>query len=60
MHKFIAILLIVLISLYLIIAFISFVPNPSDWGNCGRGVFIAVSLVISCVAAAIEESINNN
>jgi hypothetical protein len=59
MHKFIAILLIVLISLYLIIAFISFLPNPSDWGNGGRGAFTIAVLVISCVAAAIEESVNN-
>ena len=60
MNKFIAILLIVIISLYLIIAFISFVPNPSNWGNGGRGAFVVVSLVISCIASAIEESCKNN
>jgi hypothetical protein len=59
MHKFIAILLIVLISLYLIIAFISFVPNPSNWGDGGRGAFTIAVLVISCIAAAIEESCKN-
>jgi hypothetical protein len=59
MHKFIAIVLMVFICLYLVIAFISFLPNPSDWGNGGRGAFTIAVLVISCVAAAIEESINN-
>lgn len=60
MHKFIAILLIVIIFLYLVIAFISFMPNPSNWGSSGRGAFTVAVLVISCVAAAIEESVNNN
>jgi len=59
MHKFIAMLLIVAIFLYLIIAFISFLPNPRDWDNGGRGAFVIASLVISCIASAIDESINN-
>jgi len=59
MHKFLAIVLMVIIFLYLVIAFISFLPNPSDWGNGGRGAFTIAVLVISCVSAAIEESVNN-
>jgi len=59
MHKFIAILLTVVTFLYLVIAFISFLPNPRDWHNGGRGAFVLAVLVISCVAAAIDDSINN-
>lgn len=56
MKTFLKILGIVAVSLYIIVSFISFVPNPAEWGDGGRAAFILITLIISGVSTAISES----
>lgn len=56
MKSYLKILAIVSVSLYLIIAFVSFIPNPSEWDTGGRGAYAFFSLILSFV---IEVSFNH-
>lgn len=47
--QFLIFLGIVTLSMYAIVSFISFTPNPSDWGNGGRGAFTFFDLLLSFV-----------
>lgn len=49
MKQFLIILAIVTLSMYAIVSFISFQPNPSDWGNGGRGAFTFFDLLLTFV-----------
>jgi hypothetical protein len=59
MKLFLITLAVTIVSLYTIIAFISFLPNPSEWGSGNRGAFAIASLIISSIASAIQESSND-
>lgn len=54
--KYIKLLAIVLLSMYTLIIFISYIPNPSDWGNGGRGAFAFFSLLITTVIYSIFDA----
>jgi hypothetical protein len=58
MKNFLINLAVTIVSMYSIIAFISFMPNPATWDCGGRGAFAVFSLLISAVATAIQESCN--
>jgi len=59
MKNFLTNLAITIVSMYSIIAFISFMPNPATWDCGGRGAFAVFSLMISAVASAIQDSIKS-
>ena len=54
--NYIKLLAIVLLSMYILITFISYVPNPADWGNGGRGAFAFFSLLIATVIYSIFDA----
>jgi hypothetical protein len=56
MKNFLINLAITILSLYTIVAFISFMPNPATWDCGGRGAFAIFSLIITAVATAIQDS----
>lgn len=41
------------LSMYIIVSFISFMPNPSDWGIAGRASFLFFLGVFSITGALI-------
>lgn len=59
MKNFLINLAVTIISMYVVVAFISFVPNPSQWDCGGRGAFAIFSLLITCVATAIQDSVTD-
>jgi hypothetical protein len=58
MKQLITSLLVSLVSLYLIIAFISLMPNVAEWGNGGRAAYVFFGLMFGWVYYLASNSIN--
>lgn len=56
MAKFSKNLLITIASIFTIVSFIRFDIYIWDWSQSGRGAFVIVSLFISLIATAIQET----
>jgi len=56
MRQFLINLGITIASFYVVVCFVSFLPNPLHWDVGGRAAFTMFSLLISLVATAIQES----
>lgn len=55
MKNFIKNLCFVTLSLYLIVAFVTFIPNVAEWSSFGRGAFLFVSLSVTLFGTALAE-----
>ena len=55
MKNFIKNLCFVTLSLYLIVAFVTFLPNVAEWSAFGRGAFLFVSLSVTLFGTALAE-----
>lgn len=49
MKSYFKTLALVTLCFYALVSFVSFTPNPSDWGNGGRGAFVFFSMMLSLV-----------
>lgn len=49
MKSYLKVLALVSISFYSIVSFVSFTPNPSEWGSGGRGAFVFFAVIVSVV-----------
>jgi hypothetical protein len=47
---------IAMLIMYGIVTFISYLPNPSDWGVGGRAAFAIFSILIAITAYMIHEN----
>jgi uncharacterized membrane protein len=56
MRQFLINLGITVASFYVVVCFVSFLPNPLHWDVGGRAAFTLFSLLISVVATAIQEA----
>lgn len=56
MKQLITSLIVSLVSLYLIIAFISLTPNVVEWEAGGRGAYLFFGLMFGIVAYTIDDS----
>ena len=56
MKRFLINLAITVASFYVIVCFISFYPNPTDWDRGGRAAFALFSLVVAGTCTAFQES----
>ncbi len=56
MKQLITSLLVSLTSLYLIIAFISLMPNVVEWGNGGRAAYLFFGLMFGWVYYLIDSN----
>jgi hypothetical protein len=60
MKRFLINLLITVLWFYVIVCFISYLPNPIDWDTGGRAAFAFFSLLIAGTCTAFQESDFNN
>ena len=58
MKQLITSLLVSLVSLYLIIAFISLMPNITEWGNGGRAAYLLFGLIFGVAGYTIHFEVN--
>jgi hypothetical protein len=56
MKQYLINLAITVASFYVVVCFVSFLPNPLHWDVGGRAAFTMFSLLISLVATAIQEA----
>lgn len=56
MKQYLINLSITVASFYVVVCFVSFLPNPSHWDVGGRAAFTMFSVLVSLVATAIQES----
>jgi uncharacterized membrane protein len=56
MRQYLINLAITVASFYVVVCFVSFLPNPLHWDVGGRAAFTLFSLLISVVATAIQEA----
>jgi hypothetical protein len=56
MNSFIKNLLITVVSIFAVVSFIRFDVYVWEWSDSGRGAFVIVSLFISLMATAMEET----
>jgi uncharacterized membrane protein len=56
MRQFLINLGITVASFYVVVSFVSFLPNPLHWDVGGRAAFTMFSVLVSLVATAIQEA----
>lgn len=56
MKKFLVFLTITMFLFYILVAFISFLPNPATWDVGGRAAFAIFSILIAITAYMIHEN----